>query len=101
MAQEFVAGSARQVDTAQPVRWKSRRWGKASHVLACAGLLCSILVLSSTWNGVHVFSFSATQDPVASAEARIDLLGKYLALLALAVFLIGLGVIGYMNRAQE
>lgn len=99
MAQELVARDTQQVDASQPVRWKSRRWGKASHAVACVGLICSILVLSSTWNGIRVFLLPG--DPVATLEAKVDLIGKYLAVLSLAVFLLGLGVTGYMYRAQK
>lgn len=99
MAQQSVDGSGRQEEDAQPVRWKSRRWGKASHAIACAGLICSVLVLSATWNGIDVFVFP--HESISVAEAKIELMGKYLALLALAVFLLGCGVVGYMYRAQK
>jgi hypothetical protein len=99
MAQDVVARGVQGPDTAEPVQWKSRRWGKASHAIACAGLICSILVLSATWNGIQVFVYP--HESISVAEAKIDLMGMYLALLALAVFLLGCGVVGYMYRAQK
>ncbi len=100
MAQEFVAGAAQNSDASRPVQWRSRAWRQASIAVASAGLICTIIVLSSTWNGVHVF-FVDRNDPSALAEAQVRLLGRYVALLALGVFLIGLGVLQYIRKAQR